>query len=261
MTYQTIEVSIDEGIGTLWLNRPSIRNAMNEQLICEVAAAVSELAADDRVRVVVVGGRGPAFCAGADLSWMRRTADFSEAQNKASATELARMLYALHTLPKPTIARVHGATYAGGMGLASACDIIVAEKAAEFCLSEVRIGLVPATISPYVVQTLGAHAARRYMLTAERISAAEAYRIGFVHELCDEGTIDQGVASIARSLLAAGPAALARTKRLLDEVVGRAIEPALLDMTAGVIAEVRASAEGREGVGSFLEKRKPVWIR
>jgi methylglutaconyl-CoA hydratase len=261
VSYQTIELSIDEGIGRLWLNRPSIRNAMNEVLIAEVTAAVSALAADQRVRIVVLGGRGAAFCAGGDLNWMKRTAGCSDAQNKASAMELATMLQALHALPKPTIARVHGAAFAGGMGLASACDIIVAEKAAEFCLTEVRIGLVPATISPYVVQALGAHAARRYMLTAERISAAEAHRIGFVHELCDQGTIDQAVASIARSLIAAGPAALARTKRLLDEVVGRRIEPGLIEMTAQVIAEVRASAEGREGVGSFLEKRKPAWTR
>ncbi|WP_298233081.1 enoyl-CoA hydratase/isomerase family protein [uncultured Azohydromonas sp.] len=261
MNYQTIEVCIDQGVARLWLNRPAVRNAMNEDVISELTAALAALGSDDNVRVVVLGGRGPAFCAGADLGWMRRMADFSEPQNQASAMELATMLQRLHALPKPTIARVHGPAYAGGMGLASACDIIVAETTAEFCLSEVRIGLVPATISPYVVQALGAHAARRYMLTAERVSAAEAHRIGFVHELCDPGTIDTTIASLTRSLVAAGPAALAATKQLLDDVVDRTIDPALLAMTASVIAQVRASAEGREGVGSFLEKRKPAWSR
>jgi methylglutaconyl-CoA hydratase len=261
MDYRTLEVDVAQGVGTIWLNRPDVRNAMNEDLIGELAFAVRALGADAQVRVVVLAGRGTAFCAGADLGWMKRMAEYSHAENRGSALELAHMLNALRTCPKPTIARVHGPAFAGGMGLASACDIRVAEPAAEFCLSEVRIGLVPATISPYVVQAMGAAAARRYMLTAERLPATEAHRIGFVHALSAPGAIDETVGQLARALLGASPAALARTKRLLEDVVDRPVDDALLAMTAEAIADVRASAEGREGVGSFLEKRKPAWVR
>lgn len=261
MDYRTLEIDVTQGVATLWLNRPDVRNAMNEDLIGELSAAVRALGADPQVRLVVLAGRGTAFCAGADLGWMKRMADFSHSQNRASALELAQMLNTLHTCPKPTIARVHGPAFAGGMGLASACDMRVADPAAEFCLTEVRIGLVPATISPYVVQAMGAAAARRYMLSAERLPAAEAHRMGFVHALSAPGAIDDTVGQIAKALLGAGPAALARTKQLLDDVVDRPVDDALLAMTAEVIADVRASVEGREGVGSFLERRKPSWVR
>lgn len=260
MNYQTIEVATSDAVATVWLDRPEVRNAMNETVIAELHAAFEALRRDDSVRVVVLAGRGSAFCAGADLNWMRRMADFSEAENEADAMHLATMLHTLHTLPKPTIARVHGAAFAGGMGLACACDLIVADKAAEFCLSEVRIGLVPATISPYVAQALGVHAARRYMLTAERMRADEAHRIGFVHELCEPGAIDGAVDSLAAKLKGAGPNALAQTKQLLDSVVDRPIEPTLIALTARLIAEVRASAEGRSGVRSFLEKSSAPWL-
>lgn len=261
MEYKTLEIDIAAGIGTVWLNRLDMRNALNEDVIRELTGAVHALGSDLQVRVVVLAGRGTAFCAGADLNWMKRMADYSHAENRTSALELAQMLHALHTCPKPTIARVHGAAFAGGMGLASACDIRVADPAAEFCLSEVRIGLVSATISPYVVQAMGAAAARRYMLTAERFSADEAHRMDFVHAVSSVGMIDEAVGQFAKALLCAGPEALARTKRLLDDVIDRRIDAALLDLTAEVIADVRASAEGREGVGAFLQKRKQAWVR
>lgn len=260
MEYKTLEIDITAGIATVWLSRPDVRNALNEDVISELTGAVHALGSDSQVRVVVLAGRGTAFCAGADLSWMKRMADYSNAENRASALELAQMLHALHTCPKPTIARVHGAAFAGGIGLASACDIRVADPAAEFCLSEVRIGLVPATISPYVVQAMGTAAARRYMLTAERLSAAEAHRMGFVHAMPSAGMIDEAVGQFAKALLCAGPAALARTKQLLDDVIGQPVDAALLGLTADGIADVRASAEGREGVGAFLQKRKPAWM-
>lgn len=259
MDYRNLEIEVARGVATIWLNRPDMRNAMNEALISELTGAVRALGADTGVRVVVLAGRGKAFCAGADLGWMKQMAEYSHAENRASAVELAQMLHALHTCSKPTIARVHGHAFAGGMGLASACDIRIADPAAEFCLSEVRIGLVPAMISPYVVQAMGAAAARRYMLTAERLSATEAHRIGFVHALCEPGAIDEAVDRFAQQLLGAGPAALARTKQLLDDVVDRPVDDALLEMTADVIADVRASAEGRDGLSSFFEKRKPAW--
>ena len=261
MDYRTLEIAVVEGVATVWLNRPDVRNAMNEDLIGELAAAMRALGAGAQVRVIVLAGRGTAFCAGADLGWMKRMAGYGHAENRASALELAHMLNAVHTCPQPTIARVHGPAFAGGMGLAAACDIRVAEPAAEFCLSEVRIGLVPATISPYVVQAMGAAAARRYMLTAERLPASEAHRIGFVHALSAPGAIDETTGQLAKALLGAGPWALARTKRLLDEVVDQPVDDALLALTAEAISEVRASAEGREGVASFLEKRKPAWVR
>ena len=261
MSYQTIELAVADGVACVWLNRPDVRNAMNETVIAELRAAFEVLGRDESVRVVVLGGRGSAFCAGADLNWMKRMADFSEVENEADAMHLATMLHTLHTLPKPTIARVHGPAFAGGMGLACACDIIVAARAAEFCLSEVKIGLVPATISPYVALALGAHASRRYMLTAERMSAAEAHRIGFAHELCEADAIDDTVQALAGKLKSAAPAALAQTKELLDAVVDRPIEPPLIAMTAKLIAQVRASAEGRGGVRAFLEKSRAPWLQ
>ena len=259
MNYQNLELEIQGQVATVWLNRPVVRNALDEVLISEITQVIRHLEYDDEVRVIVLAGRGKAFCAGADLNWMKRMADYSTEQNQADAMGLATMLKTLKQVSKPTIARVHGPAYAGGMGLASACDLIVAESAAEFCLSEVRIGLIPSTISPYVIQALGTQATKRYMLTAERMSAVEAHRLGFVHELCEEGSIDLGVAKISQALMAGGPAALSQTKALIGRVVGRPLDNELINETAGLIAKVRASSEGREGVSSFLEKRKPTW--
>ena len=259
MSYQTIVLEVANGIGTIWLNRPEIRNAMNEVVIAELAHAARACEQDDRVRVVVLAGRGKAFCAGADLSWMKKMAAYSDAENLRDAQALADMLYTLYHLKKPTIARVHGPAYAGGMGLACTCDVIVAEPASEFCLSEVKIGLIPSTISPYVARALGSHQSRRYMLSGERMSATEGYRLGFVHALSEPNGIDDAVQNIAAAFLSAGPVAVATTKELLDWVEGQAITAGVINETALRIARVRASPEGKEGVGAFLEKRRPNW--
>lgn len=261
MRLENLELEIQGQVATVWLNRPAVRNALDEVLISEITQAINYFERDAAVRVVVLAGRGKVFCAGADLNWMKRMAGYSVEQNQADAMGLATMLQTLKQVTKPTIARVHGAAFAGGMGLASACDVVVAEPTAEFCLSEVRIGLIPATISPYVIQALGIQAAKRYMLTAERISAKEAHRLGFVQELCEAGTIDAAIAQISQALIAGGPMALAQTKALMETVVNRCLDDELINQTAGLIAKLRASDEGREGVSSFLEKRQPTWVR
>lgn len=258
-SFELLELDNRDGVATLWLNRPEVRNAFDERLIAEIAAAVETVTVDPAVRVLVVAGRGPAFCAGADLRWMQRMATFTREENHADALGLARMLRALHRCPKPTIARVHGDCYAGGLGLVAACDIAVAAAGVHFCLTEVRIGLVPATIGPYVVRAIGARAASRYMLTAERFDADEALRIGLVHTVVGAGALDAEVARYAQALAAGGPAALAAAKRLVDDLATATIDAALLDDTAGRIAELRASPEGREGVQAVLGKRRPAW--
>lgn len=255
-----LEVEIQGPVATLWLNRPAVRNALDEALLAQITQAVNGLERNDAVRVLVLAGRGKAFCAGADLNWMKRMASYSDAQNQADAMGLATMLKTLHGVSKPTIARVHGAAFAGGMGLAAACDVVVAQPTAEFCLSEVRIGLIPSTISPYIIQALGVQAAKRYMLTAERLSAREAHRLGFVQVLCEEGGLDAAVAQLSQALAAGGPQALRQTKALINTVAHRSLDEALITETAGLIAKVRASSEGREGVASFLEKRQPLWM-
>ncbi len=257
--FLNLELEIQGQVATVWLNRPDVRNALDEVLLSEITQAITHLEQDDGVRVIILAGRGSVFCAGADLNWMKRMAAYSAEQNKNDAMGLATMLKTLKEVSKPTIARVHGAAFAGGMGLAAACDVVVAEPAAEFCLSEVRIGLIPSTISPYVIQALGIQAAKRYMLTAERLSAKEAHRLGFVQELCEEGMIDTSIAQIAKALIAGGPMALAQTKALMKSVVNRPLDDELISQTAGLIAQVRASPEGREGIASFLEKRLPAW--
>lgn len=259
MNYQNLEVEFQGAVATVWLDRPEARNALDEVLIAELTQAFAELQDDDRVRVIVLGGHSTAFCAGADLHWMKRMAEHNAEQNLQDAMRLAQMLYTVHSSRKPVIARVHGPAYAGGMGLAAACDLIVADPAAVFCLSEVRIGLVPATIAPYVIQALGVRASKRYMLTAERLSAQEALHVGFVHELAEAGAIDRSVGRFARALVAGAPNALARIKALIGDVGARKLDAQLIRDTAACIADVRASTEGREGVSAFFERRKPAW--
>jgi methylglutaconyl-CoA hydratase len=260
MSYTTIELQrTPAGIGLLWLNRPELRNAFNDTMIGELTDAFGALAADAAVRAVVLGGRGPVFCAGADLHWMKRMAGYSFEQNHADALGLAGMLRALRTLRKPTVARVHGHVFAGGMGLVAACDIALAARGAEFCISEAKLGLIPAVISPYVIAAMGERAARRYMLTAERFGAEEAHRIGFVHACVEPAELDPAIDELAGHLLAGGPAAHAATKDLVRAVAGRPISEELIADTATRIATTRASAEGKEGIQSFLEKRKPAW--
>lgn len=260
MAYATLELEAHDGIAHLWLNRPEVRNAFNETVIAELIDACGALAADAAVRVVVLGGRGTAFCAGGDLNWMKKMAGFSHDENYADALELAAMLHALATLPKPTIARVHGAAYAGGLGLVSACDIAIAAHEAEFCVSEAKLGLVPATIGPHLVAAMGARAARRYWLTAERFSATEALRLGLVHETAPAAAIDEAVERVCKELLTCGPAAQAATKELIRAVSGKPLSREVLEDTARRIAAARASPEGQEGVRAFLEKRKPGWL-
>jgi methylglutaconyl-CoA hydratase len=212
------------------------------------------------VRAIVLAGNGPAFCAGADLNWMKKMAGYSDDENRADALRLAEMLRAIYTCPKPVIARVQGDTYAGGVGLVAACDIVIAVDTANFCLSEAKLGLIPATISPYVIRALGEQASRRYFITAERFSAAEAHRLGLVHELVSADALDAKVADITAALVANSPNAVRESKRLVREVSGAAVNDALLADTAERIAAIRASEEGREGVQSFLGKRKPNWL-
>jgi methylglutaconyl-CoA hydratase len=260
MKPQTLEISVNGSIAHIWLNRPEVRNAFNETVIAELAHAFASFGAEPGVRAIVLAAHGAAFCAGADLNWMKKMAGYSDAENHADALVLASMLRTIYECPKPTVARVHGACYAGGMGLVAACDIVVASTAAEFCLSEVKLGLIPATISPYVIKAMGEQAARRYFLTAERFTASEAYRIGFAHELVPEEVLDKQVNLLTRALISNSPNAVKQAKRLVRDIAGRPIDDAVLADTAERIASIRASDEGREGVRSFLEKRKPSWL-
>ncbi|UGQ46473.1 enoyl-CoA hydratase/isomerase family protein [Massilia endophytica] len=260
MDYQTLAITIADKLATVTLNRPDVRNAFNEQSINEIASAFEELGRNELVRAIVLAAEGPAFCAGADLNWMKKMAGYSHAENQSDAMALAQMLRTIYLCPKPVVARVQGDCYAGGMGLVAACDIVVAVQEANFCLSEVKLGLIPATISPYVIKAMGENAARRYFLTAERFDAAEAHRIGFVHELAAADTLDAKVGGIVKALLGNSPNAVKEAKALVREVVDRPVTDELLADTAQRIANIRASEQGREGVQSFLEKRKPNWL-
>lgn len=260
MEYQTLTVSIDDKVAAVTLNRPDLRNAFNEHAIAELALAFDELGRHDGVRAIVLAANGPAFCAGADLNWMKKMAGYSHSENQQDAARLADMLRTIYLCPKPVVAKVQGDCYAGGMGLVAACDIVVASELAHFCLSEVKLGLIPATISPYVIKAMGEQAARRYFLTAERFDAIEARRIGFAHEVVALDALDATVAGIVKSLVTNSPNAVREAKKLVREVVGQPVDDALLADTANRIAEIRASMEGREGVASFLEKRKPTWL-
>jgi methylglutaconyl-CoA hydratase len=237
-----------------------VRNAFNETTIAEIKQAFSELGDDAALRAIVLAANGPAFCAGADLNWMKKMAGYTHAENHADALQLAEMLRTIYLCPKPVVAKVQGDCYAGGMGLVAACDIIVAVEEANFCLSEVKLGLIPATISPYVIKAMGENASRRYFLTAERFGAQEALRIGFVHEVVSADTLDAKVAEIVKALVNNSPNAVQQAKVLVREVVGQEVNDALLADTAERIAHIRASDQGREGVASFLEKRKPAWL-
>ncbi len=251
---------VENAVATVTLNRPEMRNAFNDEVIAELADAFASLGRRDDVRCIVLAANGPAFCAGADLNWMKRMAGYSRDENLADATALAAMLRTLYRCPKPTIARVQGDVYAGGTGLVAACDIAVSVDTANYCLSEVKLGLIPATISPYVIRAMGARAAHRYFLTAERFSAAEAHRIGFVHEVVTADALDATVGELAKALVSAGPAAMKSCKRLVQQVAEQDIDEALIASTVEQIADIRASDEGREGVASFLGKRKPSWL-
>jgi methylglutaconyl-CoA hydratase len=247
-------------VAEVWLNRPEVRNAFNEELIAALTQTFVALSAEPGLRVIVLGARGKAFCAGADLNWMRAMADYSWEQNRADAQKLADMLWALDQCPVPVVGRVQGDCYAGGMGLAAICDVLVASDNATFCLSEARLGLLPATISPYVIRALGQQASRRYMVTAERFSAAEAQRHGLVHRLCAPEQLDSEVATLVATLVANGPLATRACKLLVRDVSAATVSEALRADTARRIADIRASDEGKEGLQSFLQKRPPAWL-
>ena len=249
------------GVARVTLDRPEVRNAFDDALIARLRQAFEELDEDTSVRVLVLAGNGPAFCAGADLNWMKRMAGYGYEQNLADAQALAGMLAALDRMSKPTIARVHGPAFAGGTGLVAACDIAIGSNAAQFCFSEAKLGLSPATISPHVMRAIGERAARRLFLTAEVFDAAEAHRVGLLSLLVAPEELDGTVDSVVKHLLAGGPQAHRQIKALIGAVAGRPVDDALVADTAARIAEIRVSPEGKEGIASFLEKRKPSWTR
>ena len=260
MKFNTLEVSINHRVAVIWLAREAVRNAFNEVSIAELTAAFNQFGQDDAVRAIVLAAQGPAFCAGADLDWMRRMSGYSNAENQADAMKLATMLRTIYECPKPVIARVHGDVYAGGVGLVAACDISVASLGANFCLSETKLGLIPATVGPYVLRAMHAHIARRYFLTAEKFNAAEAFRIGLVHELALPEELDGKVNELLGALMLTSQNAVAEAKRLVRDLTARPIDDDLVADTARRIADIRTSADGREGVRSFLEKCKPQWV-
>jgi methylglutaconyl-CoA hydratase len=253
-------ISVTHQIGRITLNRPDVRNAFNDEVIAEVTEAFKAMGSRTDVRCIVLAAQGSAFCAGADLNWMRRMADYSYNENLEDAGKLAAMLHTIANCPKPTVARVQGDVYAGGTGLVAACDMAVAVESAQFCISEVKIGLAPATISPYLIRAMGVRASQRYWLTAERFSAAEAHRLGLVSEVKTMDTLDAAVDKLCKALCLASPDAIRATKRLIDSVVERPITHELIAHTVKEIATIRSSPEGKEGLQSFLQKRLPNWV-
>ena len=259
MAGEAIRVEVAGPVGTVTLDRAEKHNAFDDALIADLAETFDRLAGDGDVRVVVLAGEGRSFSAGADLGWMARMADYSEAENLEDARKLGAMMRMLNELPKPTVARVQGAAIGGGVGLVAACDIALASERAVFCLSEVRLGLIPAVISPYVVEAIGARAARRYFQTAERFDAQVARELGLVHEVVQHKALDGAVEEVVSMLLRNGPAAMAAAKGLVRRVSAGPADADMVDDTARRIADIRATEEGREGVNAFLEKREPAW--
>jgi methylglutaconyl-CoA hydratase len=260
MTFPLFVQEIDEqGVARVTLTRAEVHNAFNEALIAELTAVLDGLAQDPRVRVVVLAAQGRSFSAGADLNWMKAMAGYSRAENLEDARRLARLMRTLNELPKPTVALVQGSAYGGGVGLVACCDVVIAVEEAKFCLSEVKLGLIPAVISPYVVAAIGEAAARRYFLTAEAFSAWEAQRLGLVHEVAERGGLEARGRQLIDALLQGGPEAQRAAKDLVFAVAPSRVDDRLEEDTAARIATLRASEEGREGIAAFLEKRKPSW--
>jgi methylglutaconyl-CoA hydratase len=251
----------DSGIATLTMNRPEVHNAFDDVLIAALIAELGRLETDPRVRLLVLAARGKSFSAGADLTWMRRMADYSREENLRDALQLAELMRALDTFRRPTIALVQGAAFGGGVGLVACCDIVVAAEEASFCLSEVRLGLIPAVISPYVVSAIGPRNARRYVLTAERFGALEAQRINLVHEVVSAKKLQERGAEFCAVLLGNGPGAMAAGKDLIAAVARGPLDTRMIQETAERIADARASAEGHEGLSAFFEKRQPGWVK
>lgn len=260
MTEKTIQVSVADRVARVTLNRPEVHNAFDDTLIHELTHALEKAGRDPSVRVVVLAGAGKSFSAGADLNWMKRMASYSEADNVRDAVAMANLMRTLAALPKPTIARVQGAALGGGVGLVACCDIAVASEDAVFSLSEVRLGLIPSVISPYVLRAIGRRASHRYFLTAERFPASDALRIGLVHEVVPAAKLDDCVEALVAELMKGGPHAQAAAKQLISDVAEAELNDSLVAETARRIAAIRVGPEGREGIGAFLEKRKPRWI-
>jgi methylglutaconyl-CoA hydratase len=256
-----LKLEVSAGVARVTLDRPELRNAFDDALIAALTDAFSKLDADEDVRAVVLAGNGPAFCAGADLNWMKRMAGYSYEQNLADARALARMLKTLDRMRKPTVARVHGPAFAGGVGLVAACDIAIGTPEAKFCLSEAKLGLSPATISPYVLRAMGERMARRYFLSAEVFDGIEAHRVGLLSMVSPSERLDGEIEEMLKHLVQGGPEALAKIKDLIRFVSSGPVSDSMIDDTAQRIAEIRVSPEGREGIASFLEKRKPAWKR
>ena len=248
------------GTAIVTLNRPQLHNAFDDELIARLTTLFHELGSNEVVRVVLLAANGKSFSAGADLNWMRRMANYTEEENYQDAMRLADMLRTLNELSKPTIALVHGATFGGGVGLIACCDIVLAAPEASFSLSEVKLGIIPAVISPYVVSAVGPRMARRYALTAERFSTNEALRIGLVHEVVEAESLHTRARELATVLINNGPNALRECKALIHNVARGRIDQRMIEETAQRIARIRASDEGQEGLSAFLEKRKPNWI-
>ena len=259
MTHDMLQTQLAAGVATIRMNRPEVHNAFDDALIAALTAELRRLDQLPAARVVVLAANGKSFCAGADLNWMRRMARYSHDENLKDALALAGLMRTLDGMKKPTIAKVHGAALGGGVGLVACCDIAIASTQASFSLSEVRLGLIPSVISPYVIAAMGERAARRYFLTAERFNAAEAMRIGLVHDVAAEAELDQTVADLIGHLLKGGPNALAAAKRLISDMGRRPMDDHLEMETARRIAAIRVDGEGREGIAAFLEKRVPDW--
>jgi methylglutaconyl-CoA hydratase len=259
-TYQTVGVDGHHGVVRVTLRRPEVRNAFDEIMIGELTEAFAELSTAPEASVVVLAGEGPVFCAGADVTWMRKAAGYSREDNVRDAERMARMLRVIDTCSKPVVGRIQGAAIGGGVGLAAVCDIAIAGEETKFSLAEVKLGIIPAAISPFVLRAIGPRAARDYFLTGDRFDAAEARRIGLVHHVVAAADLDEAVERKVAALLSSGPEAVAAAKDLIDRVSGMTVEEAF-SYTARIIAERRASDEGREGLAAFLEKRPPGWVR
>ena len=259
----TLRIERDaRGVAMIAMNRPEVHNAFDEVMIREIIEAFRDLGVDESVRVIVIAAEGKSFCAGADLNWMKRAADYDEDQNREDAGELALMLNAIYACPKPVIARVQGNAFGGGVGVVAAADIAIGVADVLFSLSEVKLGIIPAVISPYVIEAIGARYAHRYFVTAERFSGAEAFRIGLLHDLASSvEAMDEQIAGLCTTLLANSPQAIEAAKNLIQAVSQKSIDDELMEDTVERIAQIRSTPEAKEGIRAFLEKRKPSWIR
>lgn len=260
-TLQSIKIeNKGRGVYRLTLNRPDIHNAFDDHCIAEISSSLSQLENEGDLRLLVLQGSGKSFSAGADLNWMRQMVDYGREENYADSWELACLMQKLNEFPRPTIASVHGAAMGGAVGLIACCDIAIADESAKFALSEASLGLAPAVISPYVIEAIGVRAARRYFLTAERFGAGEALQLGLLHQVCAEGQLDTELESIINQLLARGPQAQVACKCLIRKVAASRDADKLRKQTAELIADLRVSDEGQEGLQAFFDKRPPNWV-